>query len=110
MQVRHDEGLANHIDPEPCVGAREGADEASAGDDAGQPLSRERFSVPGADAVGSAEGNTVERAIASARSARRGLRPWHAWTLLEREPGYLVSDQRRRTALARTGKATSRSR
>ena len=30
MQVHYDEGVANHIGPEPCVGARERAGEASA--------------------------------------------------------------------------------
>ena len=30
MQVRCDEGVAIHIDPKPCVCAREGAGEASA--------------------------------------------------------------------------------
>ena len=40
MQVRCDEGVATHIGPEPCVGAREGAGEASAGEYTGQPLSR----------------------------------------------------------------------
>lgn len=42
MQVRHDEGVANRIGPEPCTGIREDAGEASAGEHAGQPLSRER--------------------------------------------------------------------
>ena len=42
MKVRHDEGIANRIAPEPCAGAREGTGEASAGVCAGQPLSRER--------------------------------------------------------------------
>ena len=32
VKVRYDEGLAIHIDPEPCVGPREGAGEASAGE------------------------------------------------------------------------------
>ena len=41
MQVLHDEGVAIHIGPEPCVGPREGAGEASAGEHTGQPLSRE---------------------------------------------------------------------
>ncbi len=41
MQVRYDEGIANHIGPEPCVVIREGAGEASAGESIGQPLSRE---------------------------------------------------------------------
>ena len=43
MQVHYDEGLAIHIGPEPCVGTREGVDEASAGEGIGQPLSRERM-------------------------------------------------------------------
>ena len=42
MQVHHDEGVAIHIGPKPCVAVREGRDEASAGERTGQPLSRER--------------------------------------------------------------------
>lgn len=41
MEVRHDEGVANHIGPEPCAGAREGVGEALVGEHVGQPLSRE---------------------------------------------------------------------
>ena len=41
MQVRNDEGVAIHIGPEPCVGIREGAGEASAGERIVQPLSRD---------------------------------------------------------------------
>jgi hypothetical protein len=51
VQVRCDEGIATHIGPEPCVVAREGAGEASAGEYTGQPLSRDRKIVPGADDV-----------------------------------------------------------
>ena len=51
MQVHHDEGVANHIGPEPCADIREDVGEASAGERAGQPLSRERYFTPGADAV-----------------------------------------------------------
>jgi len=39
VQVRHDEGVATHIGPEPCAGAREGVGEALVGEHAGQPLS-----------------------------------------------------------------------
>jgi hypothetical protein len=48
VQVHYDEGVANHIGPEPCVGIREDVGEASAGERAGQPLSRDRnwFRVP----------------------------------------------------------------
>ena len=44
MQVHYDEGVATHIGPEPCVVAREGKGEASAGEHIGQLLSRERNS------------------------------------------------------------------
>ena len=89
MQVHYDEGIAIHIGPEPCAGVREDVGEASAGVRAGQPLSRDRKLVPGADAVCVAEGNTHESASASARVARRGRRTWHARKLLVREPGDL---------------------
>ena len=111
MQVPRDEGIANHIGPEPCAGIREGVGEASAGVRAGQPLSRERKLVPGADAVCVAEGNTSACAIASTRTTRRGRRTWHARTLLAREPGDLQLDRRWQYApTARIGKAKSRSR
>jgi hypothetical protein len=41
VQVRHDEGVANRIDPESCADAREGIGEALTGEHIGQPLSRE---------------------------------------------------------------------
>ena len=42
MQVLYDEDLASHIGPAPCVVFHEGQGEASAGERAGWPLSRER--------------------------------------------------------------------
>ena len=42
MKVSHDEGVAIHIGPESCAGAREGLGEALTGERIGQPLSRER--------------------------------------------------------------------
>jgi hypothetical protein len=89
VQVHYDEGIAIHIGPEPCAGVREDVGEASAGVRAGQPLSRDRKLVPGADAVCVAEGNTLESVSASARVARRGRRTWHARKLFAREPGDL---------------------
>ena len=89
MQVHRDEGIANRIGPEPCACAREGAGEASAGEHVGQPLSRERKLVPGADAFCAAEGNMPKSANASAWATRRGQRTWHVRTLLVREPGGL---------------------
>ena len=41
MQVHHDEGVANRIDPKSCVNTREGIGEALTGERIGQPLSRE---------------------------------------------------------------------
>ena len=110
MQVHYDEGIANHIGPEPCGVTREGGGEASVGDRIGQPLSRESHVNLGADIVLLMEGNTAGCAIASARTARRGRRPWHVRTLLAREPGGLTSGQGGMPFLARIGKARSRSR
>jgi hypothetical protein len=75
VQVHYDEGIANHIGPEPCVGVREDTGEASVGDRIGQPLSRESHVKSGADTVLLVEGNTAGGAIASTRTARRGRRP-----------------------------------
>ena len=109
MQVHYDEGVAIHIGPEPCAGIREGVGEASAGERAGQPLSRDRKLIPGADAVCVAEGDTSACAIASARVTRRGRRTWHARTLLAREPGDLSSG-RPQHGPVRIGKTKSHSR
>ena len=108
MQVHCDEGMANHIGPEPCAGAREDVGEASVGERIGQPLSLENIFDLGTDAVDKAESNTSERAIASARTTRRGRRHWHVRTLFAREPGDLGFDHPL-YGLARIGKARSRS-
>ena len=113
MQVHHDEGVAIRIGPESCAVAREGLGEALTGDHIGQPLSLVMNIVPGADALSNVEGNTDGGAIASTRTARRGRRTWHVWTLLAREPGDLTAGQQHRAtcaALVRIGKARSRSR
>src|SRR5271157_1355909 len=93
VQVHHDEGVANRIDPESCAVAREGISEALTGERTGQPLSRESTLIPGADVVPVTEGNTDGRDIASAQTARRGRRPWHVRTLFAREPGDLAIDR-----------------
>ena len=61
MKVHHDEGIANHIVPESCAGIREGTGEALTGERIGQPSSRERGIISGADAVLNAEGKTEGR-------------------------------------------------
>ena len=111
MQVPDNKDVANHVVPESCVAHREVRREALTGVRIGQPSSRERVNVSGADAVQKVEGNISERAIASARMTRRGRRPWHVRTLLAREPGDLQSDRRcQYRPAARIGKVRSRSR
>ena len=110
MQVHHDEGVANRIDPESCVVARKGISEALIGESIGQPLRRESWFISGADVVPLTESNTDGRDIASAQTARRGRRHWHVQTLLAREPGDPTSDHRHVADLVRIGKARSRSR
>ncbi len=111
MQVPDSKEVANRAVPESCAAHREVRREALTGVRIGQPLSRDRKDVPGADAVSKAEGDTTGCVIASTPSIRRGRRPWHVRTLLAREPGDLQSDRGRlyRPA-ARIGKARSRSR
>ena len=75
MQVSYSEGVANHTGPESCVGIREDAGEALTGERIGQPSSREKLKVPGADVFEITEGDMDGRVIASARPARHGRRP-----------------------------------
>ena len=113
MQVHYGEGVAIHIGPKPCVGIREGADEASVGEHIGQPLSRESLNQSGCRRGRFHGRQHGGRVIASARPARRGRRPWHVRTLLVREPGDLTADQQLsvlRAVLVRVGKVRSRSR
>ena len=93
MQVPDNKDVANHVVPESCVAHREVRREALTGVRVGQPLSHEMFLFRGADAVSEAEGNTSRCATASTDATPRGLRPWHARTLLAREPGDLWADQ-----------------
>ena len=71
VRVHCDEGVANHVGPEPCAGIREGVGEASVGVSAGQPLSREIVLISGADAVTRVEGNTKDALLRV--SARPGV-------------------------------------
>lgn len=92
VKVSDDKDLASHIDPKPCVVAREGGSEASAGVCAGRPLSLEDY-LSDADALVRVEGNMGMLALARAFSVRRGRRPRHAQKFLVREPGDLGVDQ-----------------
>ena len=72
------EGLANHDDREPCVGAREGAGEASVAARAGQVIEPRNHRVRGADAVyGSGRQHRQRRyresLVGPARSENHGM-------------------------------------
>jgi hypothetical protein len=110
VKVHCDEGVAIHVAPDPCAGAREGVGEALVGERTGQPLSRETVIILGADVVHFTEGKTDGRATASAHRTRRGLRPWHVWTLLVREPGDLWIGHKSSWSVVRGGKVRSHSR
>ena len=109
MQVPHCKGLASHAVPESYVAYREVRRGALTGERVGQPLSREINLLQGADAFLWAEGNTYRCVTASAWTALRGLRPWHARTLLVWEPGDLLVDHPT-YGMVRIGKVRSRSR
>ena len=108
MKVRHGEGVANHIGPEPCVAVRKDVDEASVGEDIGQPLSHEidnswaptRFRRRKAT-----QPSTKSQGLA----ARLGRRTWHVSKLLGREPGDPRSGHSRMrwSALGRRGPGKS---
>jgi hypothetical protein len=49
VQVDHDEGVANRIDPESCANTREGIGEALTGERICQPLSRGAPGRPAGD-------------------------------------------------------------
>jgi len=113
VQVPYGEGVAIHIGPEPCADVRKGAGEASAGERTGQPLNRERPIIPGADTVPNVEGHTHGRAdrerlddpawsqtLACAEASCTGTGRSHG-----RPAAHVAS-----SALARIGKARSRSR
>ncbi len=89
MRVPHSEEVAIHVVLESCVEYPRGAGEALTEVRIGQPLSREINVIPGAHAFVAVEGNMTGRGSASALLTRRGRRPWHVRTLLEREPGDL---------------------
>ena len=71
---------------------REDHGEALTGDTTGWVI-EPRNTIPDADAVHLAEGNTQSGAIASRAVIRRGRRPQHVETFLAREPGDLAIDR-----------------
>ena len=88
MQVPYGEGVANHTGPEPCADACKGAGEASSGECTGQPLnSRKTYHPECRHSLRMWKAICTGAPIASARTTRRGHRPWHVRKLLVREPG-----------------------
>ena len=79
MKVHHGEGVAIRTGPEPCVGTREGVDEASVGEHIGQPLSLVKKSIRGADAVAKVEGDTVGRVIMRTTLGGFGMQCASVW-------------------------------
>ena len=105
MQVHCDEGVANHIGPEPCAVVCEGGGEASVGERIGQLLSLENYVLLGRRRVTHRGRQHVRRANASVRTAQRGQRHWHVRKLLvEREPGDPISGHRPIAAVVRIGR------
>lgn len=103
MQVYCDEGETIHISPEPCIAIREGRGEASVGKTCKPAVvPRKWTSDRSADDEGLSEGNMQPCVKASAAAAPRGLRHWRAWKSLVREPGEIMTGQRK---LVRVGKA-----
>jgi len=74
MEELYIEGLANHDDREPCVGACEGVGEASVAARAGQVLSRVITAFGAPTSSTRSEGNTASSVIASRWRAPRGQR------------------------------------
>src|SRR5918995_5931917 len=103
VKVHYGEGVAIHTGPEPCVGPREGSGEASAGERAGWPLSRERATVPGADVVTVTEERRRQR---EPPPARRG-QSMHGRSLSGNRE---ISRPTRGSPRVRIGKVRSRSR
>jgi hypothetical protein len=110
VQVRYDEGVAIHIDPEPCAVACEGDSEASAEEHIGQPLSPAKIQFRVLTPLRRRKAIQTGALSASASRTRRGRRTWHVWKLVAREPGDPTPGQSQGSDLVCIGKARSHSR
>jgi hypothetical protein len=106
MEVRHDEGVAIRIDPEPCADARKGGSEASVGERIGQQLSLSKIHILGADAVANMDGRV------SARSGQPGVveEPGMCGSFLGGNREIPRLNKRGKAVWSASGKARSRSR
>src|SRR3989449_1053534 len=98
MRVSHGEGVATHTDPESCVTARKGRNEALTGEGAGRVLSRENHEpLRGAEAV---EGSGLAKGNSGERNALRTQSRGGASSALERVRQVAQQDRKQRfTAL-----------
>jgi len=89
MEELYVEGLATHDGPEPCVDDPRGRGEALVGARAGRAIEPRNQRVRGADAVESAEGNTVGGAMreSPAGPARSGNQGMHGTSMRENREG-----------------------
>ena len=85
MEVHCDEGVANHIGPEPCVGVREGVGEALTGVVRAGLLSREMLGSGVPTSSKQAEGNIAGGVSASRRGTPRGQGTWARTEISMRE-------------------------
>ena len=110
MKVRYDEGIAIHIGPEPCIAGRKARGEASVGECIGQPWSRESIKSGCRRCAISGRQHGRAHLNASARTARRGQRPWHVHTLLVSGNREISRSTVQQKLPVRVGKVRSRSR
>jgi hypothetical protein len=112
VKVHCDEGVANHIGPKPCAGAREGVGEASAGERIGQPLSRERslnrMPTPFMERKATQAGASLRVPARSGVVRDPGMCGSSLYG--NREISGLAIDPKHRGWMVRNGKARSRSR
>ena len=74
MKDPYNEGIANHIGPESCVGDRKGADEALTGGGVGRAIEPREVDIRDADVLGRTEGNTGCTANRKGQRVPRGQR------------------------------------
>ena len=110
MEVRHDEGVAIRIDPEPCAVVRKGDSEASVGERIGQPLSLAKIYILGADAVAKAEGNMDGRVPRASGQPGVVEEPGMCKSSLDGNREIPRPTCANKAALVRIGEARSRSR
>jgi RNA-directed DNA polymerase len=110
VKVRYVEGLAIHSGPESCAVTREGDGEALTGVRTGQPLSRERKSIPSADVVSCAEGKTARRVMRAPHRLGVVIEPGMCGRSLRGNREISGSTTRIVNGVVRIGKAKSRSR